>query len=174
VGEDDPEEPHHDRTDHDGRAQDLHRRVPPAAFPANKPSDPRAGHRGPGADAKKKSTHAAEQERPDVKARRAAWPAQRAGVPPERLLFLDETWASTAMTRTYGRCPRGERLPMPVPCGHWKTTTFVAALRCSGLFAPTVVDGAMNGVTFEAYVRQQLVRELRPGDVVVMDNLSAH
>ena len=78
------------------------------------------------------------------------------------------------MTRTHGRCRRGDRLVMPVPCSHWKTTTFVAALRADGLTAPTVVDGAMDRATFEAYVAQQLVPVLRPGDVVVMDNLPAH
>jgi transposase len=92
----------------------------------------------------------------------------------DRLVFLDETWASTNMTRRYGRCPRGARLVRPVPLGHWKTTTFVVALRLDGLTAPTVVDGAINADVFEAYVRQQLVPTLRPGDVVVMDNLSSH
>ena len=96
------------------------------------------------------------------------------GMEPERLVFLDETWASTNMTRRYGRCPLGQRLVDPVPHGHWKTTTFVVALRVDGLTAPTVIDGAMNGELFEAYVRQQLVPTLRPGDVVVMDNLSSH
>lgn len=87
---------------------------------------------------------------------------------------MDETWASTAMTRTHGRCRRGDRLVCAVPAGHWKTTTFVAALRADGMTAPTVVDGAMDRATFEAWVGQQLVPVLRPGDVVVMDNLSAH
>jgi transposase len=96
------------------------------------------------------------------------------GLDPSRLVFLDETWASTAMTRRYGRARRGRRLVMPVPHGHWKTTTFVAGLRSEGLIAPMVVDGAMTGALFEAYVRQQLVRGLRPGDVVVMDNLACH
>ena len=95
-------------------------------------------------------------------------------LPVEHLVFLDETWAKTNMTRARGRCRRGERLVAKVPQGHWKTTTFVAALRAEGLTAPTVVDGAMNGETFLAYVRQQLVRTLRAGDIVVMDNLSAH
>jgi transposase len=95
-------------------------------------------------------------------------------LPVEHLVFLDETWAKTNMTRSRGRCRRGERLVAKVPQGHWKTTTFVAALRAEGLTAPTVVDGAMNGETFLAYVRQQLVRTLRAGDIVVMDNLSAH
>ena len=89
-------------------------------------------------------------------------------------MFVDETWASTNMARAYGRCPVGERLVMSVPWGHWRTTTFVAALRCDGLTAPTVIDGAMTGDLFVAYVRQQLVPTLRPGDIVVMDNLSCH
>jgi transposase len=93
---------------------------------------------------------------------------------PARLVFLDETWASTRMTRPIGRSPRGQRLVMPVPHGHWKTTTFVAALRRDGLCAPTVVDGAMTGELFEAYVRQQLAPTLSAGDIVVMDNLAVH
>jgi transposase len=109
-----------------------------------------------------------------VKARREGWRAAQAALDPARLVFVDETWASTAMARTHGRCPVGQRLVMAVPHGHWKTTTFVAALRCDGLTAPTVVDGAMTGELFEAYVRQQLAPTLRPGDIVVMDNLSCH
>jgi transposase len=96
------------------------------------------------------------------------------GLDPERLVFIDETWASTNMTRRRGRCPAGERLVMPVPHGHWKTTTFVAALRTSGLTAPMVIDGAMTGDLFAAYARQVLAPELRPGDVVVVDNLQCH
>ena len=95
-------------------------------------------------------------------------------LPVERLVFLDETWAKTNMTRRGGRSLRGQRLVAKVPHGHWKTTTFVGALRAEGLTAPTVVDGAMNGATFLAYVQQQLAPTLRPDDVVVMDNLSAH
>jgi transposase len=87
---------------------------------------------------------------------------------------VDETWASTNMARRTGRSPRGEPLVCPVPHGHWKTTTFVAALRTTGMTAPTVVDGAMTGDLFIAYVRQQLVPVLRPGDVVVLDNLACH
>lgn len=78
------------------------------------------------------------------------------------------------MTRTHGRCPQGQRLVMDVPHGHWKTTTFVVGLRSDGLVAPTVVDGPMTGDVFVAYVEQQLVPTLQPGDVVVMDNLSSH
>ena len=89
-------------------------------------------------------------------------------------MFLDETWASTNMARRYGRCPRGRRLVCPVPHGHGKTTTFVAALRPGGLTAPLVIDGALNGDLFVAYVEQQLLPTLRPGDVVILDNLSSH
>lgn len=78
------------------------------------------------------------------------------------------------MTRAYGRAPRGERVVEYVPHGHWKTTTFLAALRLKGLTAPLVVDGAINGETFLAYVQQHLVTTLRRGDIVVMDNLSSH
>jgi transposase len=78
------------------------------------------------------------------------------------------------MTRLYGWGPRGERVADAVPHGHWKTTTFVVALRLSGLFAPTVVDGALNGELFVEYVRKQLAPHLRPGDILVMDNLQTH
>ena len=89
-------------------------------------------------------------------------------------MFIDETWASTKMARTHGRAPRGERLRSPVPHGHWKTTTFVAGLRNSGMVAPMVLDGPINGVAFQAYVDQVLVSELRPGDIVILDNLGSH
>jgi transposase len=117
---------------------------------------------------------AAEQDRPDVAQRRAEWRVQQVGLDPERLVFLDETWAKTNMTRPRGRSLRGTRLVATVPHGHWKTTTFLAALRTSGLTAPMVIDGAVNGDLFLAYVRQQLAPTLRPGDVVIMDNLSSH
>lgn len=109
-----------------------------------------------------------------MKAARDDWRATQPGLDSAAYVFVDETWASTAMTRTHGRCPVGQRLVMAVPHGHWKTTTFVAALRLGGLSAPTVVDGAMTGDVFVAYVSQQLVPTLRPGDVVVMDNLACH
>ena len=96
------------------------------------------------------------------------------GLEVQRLVFIDETWAKTNMARSRGRARRGTRLLAKVPYGHWKTTTFVAALRSEGLTAPTVVDGAMNGATFLAYVRQQLVPTLAAGDLVILDNLAAH
>jgi transposase len=91
-----------------------------------------------------------------------------------RLIFIDETWAKTNMTRLRGRAPRGERLIDKTPHGHWKTTTLIAALGISGMRCSTVVDGAVNGDAFEAFIAQVLVPELRPGDVVIMDNLSSH
>ena len=93
---------------------------------------------------------------------------------PQRLVFIDETGATTKMARLRGRAPRGERCRAPVPHGHWKTTTLVAALRLDGMTAPMVIDGAMNGAAFKAYVETFLAPTLSPGDVVVMDNLPAH
>lgn len=89
-------------------------------------------------------------------------------------MFIDETGASTKMARLYGRAPRGQRCRAPIPHGHWKTTTFTAALRLEGLTAPMVLDGPMNAAAFQAYVEQVLVPTLRSGDIVVMDNLPAH
>ena len=93
---------------------------------------------------------------------------------PAKLVFIDETSAATNMARRYGRARRGERVVAAVPYGHRKTTTFVAGLRQDGLIAPLVLDGAMNGESFLAYVRQFLVPCLRRGDIVIMDNLSSH
>jgi transposase len=102
------------------------------------------------------------------------WRLEQAGLDPRRLVFLDETWAKTNMTRSRGRALRGERLVAKVPHGHWKTTTFLAALRTSGLSAPLVVDGAINGAVFRAYVEQQLAPTLSAGEIVIMDNLNSH
>jgi transposase len=118
--------------------------------------------------------HAAEQDRPDVAAARQAWRALAPHLDPDQLVFIDETGASTKMARLYGRAPRGQRLRAGVPHGHWKTTTFVGALRLTGMTAPMVLDGPMTGAWFLAYVKQVLVPTLRPGDVVVLDNLPAH
>ena len=89
-------------------------------------------------------------------------------------MFIDETWTATNMTRSHGRAPKGERLRMGFPHGHRKTTTLVAGLRMSGMIAPMLLDGPINGDWFEAYVGQVLVPELKPGDIVIMDNLSSH
>ena len=132
------------------------------------------GRRGARAHTQKKSCHAAEQEREDVAAARQAWRYTQGGLNIERLVFIDETWAATNMTRRYGRAARGQRLVASVPHGHWKTTTFIGALRSTGLTAPAVFDGAISGASFLAYVEQNLVPTLRPGDIVVLDNLSSH
>jgi transposase len=96
------------------------------------------------------------------------------GLDPARLVFIDETWAKTNMTRLRGRCPSGERLVAKIPHGHWHTTTLIAALGDAGVRCATTVDGAVNHDVFEAFVAQVLVPTLAPGDVVVMDNLSSH
>jgi transposase/AcrR family transcriptional regulator len=93
---------------------------------------------------------------------------------PDDLIFIDETWTATNMGRTHGRCRRGERLRMGFPHGHRKTTTLVAGLSKNGMVAPMTLDGPINGEWFEAYVRHVLLPELRPGNVVIMDNLSSH
>ena len=109
-----------------------------------------------------------------MKAARRAWFEGQIDLHPEKLLFIDETGATTQMARLRGRAPRGERCCASVPHGHWKTTTFTAALRLDALAAPMVLDGPMDGLAFLAYVEQVLVPELKPGNIVVMDNLPAH
>lgn len=126
------------------------------------------------ADHEKKVLKASEQQRPDVAEQRARWRVWQCGINPDRLVFLDETWVKTNMTRLRGRARQGQRLVCDVPHGHWKTTTFLAALRVSGLTAPLVVDGAINGALFKGWVEQHLVPTLRVGDIVVMDNLNSH
>lgn len=123
----------------------------------------------------KKTLVAAEQARPDVAERRAEFQAfQASGIDPDRFVFLDVTWIKTDMTRLYGWGPTDQRVLESVPHGHGMTTTFLGALRSTGLMAPLVVDGAINGDIFKGYVEQHLVNVLKPGDIVVMDNLSSH
>jgi transposase len=93
---------------------------------------------------------------------------------PRRLVFIDETWAKTNMTRRHGHCARGVRLVAKVPHGRWRTLTFLAALRCDRITAPCVIDGPINGVSFRAYVEQFLTPTLTAGDIVIMDNLGSH
>jgi transposase len=109
-----------------------------------------------------------------VKAARRVWFDGQLDLDPEKLVFIDETGASTKMARLRGRAPKGERCRASIPHGHWKTTTFTAGLRLGGIAAPMILDGPMHGTAFLAYVRQVLVPELTPGDIVVMDNLPAH
>ena len=122
----------------------------------------------------KKTLHAAEQDRPDVAAARADLKAEQPALNVQRLVFIDETAVTTKMVRHYGRSPRGEPLVAKVPHGHWKTLTLVAALCIDGVTAPYVIDGAMDGATFVAYVEQVLAPTLAKGDIVFMDNLRTH
>lgn len=109
-----------------------------------------------------------------MNAAREAWFDAQPELDPERLVFIDETAASTKMARLYGRSPRGERCRAAVPHGHWKTMTFTAGLRINGLTAPMVLDGPMDGEAFRAYIEQVLAPTLHAGDIVIMDNLPAH
>ena len=122
----------------------------------------------------KKSLRAAEQQRADVARARRRWIREQGFLDPARLVFIDETAVSTNMVRANGRSPRGERLIGYVPLGHWETVTLVAGLRHTGIVAPMVINGAMNGEIFLAYLEQCLAPTLKRGDIVVIDNLPAH
>ena len=117
---------------------------------------------------------ASERNRPDVAQRRTRWIERQGRIAPERLVFIDETWTKTNMAPLRGWAPRGERLVAEVPHGHWKTMTFVAALRHDRIEAPWVLDGPINGESFKTYVESVLAPTLLPGDIVVMDNLGSH
>jgi transposase len=106
--------------------------------------------------------------------RRRNWKKHQDKIDPRRLVFIDETWVKTNMTRVHGRCRKGERLRAKVPHGHWKTMTFIGALRIDRIDAPCVIDGPINGERFLAYIEQFLVPTLKEGDIVVMDNLGSH
>lgn len=123
---------------------------------------------------KKKSLHASEQERPDVKTRREEWRHQAGELERARLVFIDESGAKTNMTRLYGRTFGGHRLVDAAPHGHWSTTTMISALRLDGSTADMVLEGATDGTAFGVYVERVLIPTLQPGDIVVMDNLAAH
>ena len=122
----------------------------------------------------KKTLFALEQARADVARRRKRWKSFQRYLDPERLVFIDETWIKTNMAPLRGWARKGKRLRGFAPHGHWRTLTFLGALRCDGLVAPCVFDGPINGLCFRAYVEQLLVPALRPGDIVVMDNLGSH
>jgi transposase len=126
------------------------------------------------ASASKKTLFATEQDRPDVARRRAQWKKYQGLLDPARLVFIDETWAKTNMTRLRGWTPRGHKLLAKAPQGHWRTLTFLAALRHDRIDAPCVIDGPINGESFLAYVEQILVPVLKPGDIVIIDNLGSH
>jgi len=122
---------------------------------------------------KKKDLHHDERDRPDIQEQRAAFAEEVAEIDPEHLVFVDESGATTVMTRTYGRAPAGERVPGSVP-GDWESVTMIAGMRLSGVVAPWVFEGATDTAAFETWVVEVLVPELEPGDVVVWDNLSPH
>ena len=102
------------------------------------------------------------------------WIKYQGRIAPERLVFIDETWTKTNMAPLRGWAPRGMRLPAKVPHGHWKTTTFLAALRHDRIDAPWLLDGPIDGTCFQTYVERVLLPTLKPGDIVVMDNLGSH
>ena len=115
--------------------------------------------------------------RSDVARERDIWIAKRLPIMrsmPHRLVFIDETSTSTKLTRLRGRAPIGERLPGVVPFGHWLSQTYIAGLRCNGLTAPWLIEGAMDRAAFDLYVETQLAPTLQPGDVVILDNLKVH
>jgi transposase len=122
----------------------------------------------------KKTLFALEQGRADIARRRRRWRAWQPRLDPRRLVFIDETWIKTNMAPLRGWGPKGVRLRGFAPHGHWRTLTFLGALRCDRLTAPCVFDGPINGECFRAYVEQQLVPVLRQGDIVVWDNLGSH
>lgn len=123
---------------------------------------------------KKKHLRASERARPEVQAQRSAWGAEMARVDPERLVFVDELGAQTAMTPLYGRAPAGERVEDDVPADHWHTTTLVEALRLAGPCAAMELDGPLDGASFRVWVERLLLPNLRPDDIVIWDNLHAH
>ncbi|HEX2801998.1 MAG TPA: IS630 family transposase [Phenylobacterium sp.] len=122
----------------------------------------------------KKTLFPQEQTRPDVARKRERWKAYQGRIAPQRLVFIDETWVKTNMAPLRGWGPKGRRLKGYAPYGHWKTLTFIAALRHDRIDAPWVIDGPINGELFGLYIEQILAPTLSPGDVVVLDNLGSH
>jgi putative transposase len=117
---------------------------------------------------------AGEQDRPDVARRRRQWVKYQGRIDPRSLVFLDETWTKTNMAPLRGWSHSGTRLKAKVPHGHWKTMTFLAALRHDRIEAPWLINGPINGERFRLYIERVLVPTLKPGDIVVMDNLGSH
>jgi putative transposase len=116
----------------------------------------------------------AEQGRPDVARGRAQWTKYRERIDPSRLMFIDETSTKTNMAPLRGWAPRGQRIKAKVPHGCWQTMTFLAALRHDRITAPWLIEGSINGETFQLYVEKVPVPTLRQGDIVIMDNLGSH
>jgi transposase len=132
------------------------------------------GSTSSGTATEKKSLHAAEQDTAEGQLRRSQWREETGQIEAERLIFLDESGVTTEMTRRYGRARRGDRVPEATPGGHWRTLTVLGAIRCEGWVATMTIEAATDGDVFLAYLDQVLCPQLRPGDVVVMDNLGAH
>ena len=118
--------------------------------------------------ASKKTVLPSEQDRPDIARKRARWKAYQGQIDPKRLVFIDETWAKTNMAPLRGWGLRGKRLKAKAPYGHWKTMTFLAALRYDRIDAPWVVDGPINGELFRLYVEKVLIPTLKSGDIVIL------
>jgi transposase len=132
------------------------------------------GAAGSGTAAEKKSLHAAEQDTAAGQFQRSVWREEANQIDPSKLIFPDESGVTTEMTRRYGRAVRGERVCEGTPGGHWRTLTVLGAIRASGWVASRTIEAATDGDIFLAYLEQVLCSQLRPGDVVVMDNLAAH
>ena len=109
-----------------------------------------------------------------MKCQREQWEDCLPGLDLDRLVFFDECGVNTKMVRLHGRCPKGQRLVDAAPAGHYRTSTLMSAMRLDGVVAPLLLDGAVNAEVFAGYVEQCLVPELRPGDILIMDNLPAH
>jgi hypothetical protein len=122
----------------------------------------------------KKTLRASEQERADIVQARAKWAEFQKTVDPDRLVFLDESGIKTNMTRLYGRSLRGERCHDSTPNGHWETVTVLSSIRLDGSTECIVFEGAVDRKMFDGYVQNFLAPSLRPGDIVILDNLSAH
>lgn len=148
--------------------------MPPSRARGLRPGQSGCSLTGAAASLSKKTAHSVEHQDANVLRRCIAWFDCQLDLDPEKLIFIDETAAPTKMARLRGRAPCGERCRAAVPHGHWKTTTFTAGLRLSGMASPMLLDGPMNGPTLLAYADQVLAPELRPSDVMVMDNLPAH
>ena len=133
-----------------------------------------AGAAADGSAAEKKSLHAIERDREENRRRREEFLERLQTIPPEKLIFLDESGVTTQMTRAYARASGGRRVHEATPAGHWKILTILSALSLGGLLATMTIEQATDGDIFLAYVEQILCPALKPGDVVVMDNLSSH
>ena len=127
-----------------------------------------------GVTSKKKSLHAAEQDTVAGRLKRECWRTETSGIDPAKFIFLDESGVTTDMTRRYGRSKTGQRVNEGTPAGHWRTLTVIGAIRLSGWVAAMTIESATDGEVFLAYVEQVLSPQLQRGDIVVMDNLTAH